>query len=87
MNILSKFNENQLDTFNCDLSLNMHYFVSFLKFCNYLDEEERAGFIALIVLCLATVNVLWLFLTVPWVAGLQCVIVVFSYHTHLLFGQ
>ena len=33
--------------------------------------------------CLVTVNVLWLFLTVPWV-GLQCVIVVFPDHTHLL---
>ena len=31
-----------------------------------------------------TVSVLWLFLTVPWV-GLQCVIVVFPDHTHLLF--
>ena len=28
--------------------------------------------------------VLWLFLTVPWV-GLQCVIVVFPDHTHLLY--
>ena len=28
-------------------------------------------------------NVMWLFLTVPWV-GLQCVIVVFPDHTHLL---
>ena len=35
--------------------------------------------------CLVTVNVLWLFLTVPWVVGLQCVIVVFPDHTHLLF--
>ena len=34
--------------------------------------------------CIATINVLWLFLTVPWV-GLQCVIVVFPYHIHLLF--
>ena len=34
--------------------------------------------------CLVTVNVLWLFLTVPWV-GLQCVIVVFPDHTHLLY--
>ena len=33
--------------------------------------------------CIATINVLWLFLAVPWV-GLQCVIVVFSDHTHLL---
>ena len=34
--------------------------------------------------CLVTVNVLWLFLTVLWVV-LQCVIVVFPDHTHLLF--
>ena len=33
--------------------------------------------------CLVTANVLWPFLTVPWV-GLQCVIVVFSDHTHFL---
>ena len=31
------------------------------------------------------VNVLWLFLTVPWV-GLQCVIVVFPDHTYLPYG-
>ena len=30
-------------------------------------------------------GVLWLFITVPWV-GLQCVIVVFSDHAHLLFS-
>ena len=34
--------------------------------------------------CLVTDNVLWLFLSVPWV-GLQFVIVVFPDHTHLLF--
>ena len=34
--------------------------------------------------CRATVNVLWLFLTVPWV-GLRCVIVVFPDYIHLLF--
>ena len=34
--------------------------------------------------CLVAVNVLWLFLTVLWVS-LQCMIVVFSDHTHLLF--
>ena len=33
-------------------------------------------------ICIVTVNVLWLFLTVPWVA-LQCVIVVFPDYTHL----
>ena len=31
-------------------------------------------------------NVLWLFLTVSWV-GLQCVIVVFTDHTDLLYEQ
>ena len=34
--------------------------------------------------CIVTINVMWLFLAVPWV-GLQCVIVVFPDHTHLLF--
>ena len=34
--------------------------------------------------CIVTINVLWLFLTVSTV-GLQCVIVVFLEHTHLLF--
>ena len=34
--------------------------------------------------CIVTVNVLCLFLTVPWV-GLQCVIVVFPDHTHYFF--
>ena len=45
--------------------------------------------VALILLsfgCLVTVNILWLFLTVPWV-GLECVIVVFSDHTHLLYVE
>ena len=34
--------------------------------------------------CIVTINILWLFLTVPWV-GLQCVIAVFPDYTHLLF--
>ena len=43
--------------------------------------EEKAGFFAIIVLQMyCYYNVLWLFLT-----GLQCVIVVFLDHTHLLF--
>ena len=43
--------------------------------------------VALLVLsyrCTVTINVLWLFLTMPWV-DLQCVIVGFPGHTHLLF--
>ena len=45
--------------------------------------------VALLVLsyrCNVTINVLWLFLTVPWF-GLQCVIVIFPDHTHLLLGR
>ena len=48
--------------------------------------KRKRKLVALLLLyyrCLVTVNVLWLFLTVPRV-GLQCVIVVFSDHTHLL---
>ena len=53
------------------------------EFCNQLAEEERAGCL-LSYGCLVTVDVLSIFLTVPWV-GLQCVIVIFPDHTHLLF--
>ena len=53
-------------------------------FCIYLDGKESAGGFALVVLCLVTVHVLWLFLTVPWV-GLQFVIVAFPDHSHFLF--
>ena len=57
--------------------------MSFLV-CNDLDEEKRAGCFAFIVFaCLVTVNVLWLFLMVPWV-GLQCEVVVFPFNAHLL---
>ena len=34
--------------------------------------------------CIVTASALWLFLTMQWV-GMQCVIVVFPDHTHLLF--
>ena len=49
--------------------------------------KRKSKLVAVLLLsyrCLVTVNVLWLFLTVPWV-GLQYVIVVFPDHTHLLF--
>ena len=36
--------------------------------------------------CLVTVNVLWLFLPLPWV-GLQCVIEVFPDHSYLPFSR
>ena len=59
----------------------IHYFASFLVL-HHLEKE-----VVLLLLsygCLAAVNVLWLFLTAPWV-GLHCVVVVFPYHTHLFF--
>ena len=49
--------------------------------------KRKRELVALLLLSygyLVTVNVLWLFLMVQWV-GLQCVIVVFPDHTHLLF--
>ena len=51
--------------------------------------KKKRMLVALLLLsyrCIASINVLWLFLTVSWV-GLQYVIVVFSDHTYLLFGD
>ena len=48
-------------------------------------KRELAALLLLSYICTVTINVLWLFLTVPWV-GLQCVILVFLDHTHLLFN-
>ena len=48
-----------------------------------LQSSTIPGCFAIIVfVCIVTINVLWLFLTVPWV-GLQYVVVVFPDHTHL----
>ena len=53
--------------------------------CNHLEEKEKVGIFAFLSKkCIATINVLWLYLMVPWI-GLQCVIVVFPDHAHLLF--
>ena len=62
----------------------MHYLVHF-SFAIILKRKRKL--VALLLLsyrCIVTIKVMWLFLTVPWV-GLQCVIVVFPDHTHLLF--
>ena len=51
--------------------------------------KRKRKLVALLLLsyrCIVTINVLWLFLTVPWVR-LQCVIVVFPDHTHLLLTK
>ena len=47
------------------------------------SKRKLAALILLSYRCIVTINVLWLFLPWPWV-GLQCVIVVFPDHTHLL---
>ena len=49
-------------------------------------KRELVSLLLLSCGCLAAVEVLRLFLTVPWV-GLRCVIVVFPDHTHLLFAK
>ena len=46
--------------------------------------RELVALLLLSFECLATVNVQWLFLMVPWV-GLQFVILVVPAHTYLLF--
>ena len=65
----------------CYVLLCVHF-----SFAIILKRKRKLVHVALLLLsyrCIVTVNVLWLFLTVPWV-GLQCVIVVFPDHTHLL---
>ena len=61
----------------------MHYVHS--SFAIILKKKRKL--VALLLLSyrgFVTIDVLWLFLTAPWV-GLQCVIVAFPDHTHLLF--
>ena len=60
------------------------YFMSFLDLQLFLQVRESWLIWFYCFECLVTINVPWLFLTVPWV-GLQRVIVVFPDHTHLLF--
>ena len=48
-------------------------------------KRKLVALLSLSYRCIGTINVPWLFLTVPWV-GVQSVIVVFSDQTHLLFG-
>ena len=51
--------------------------------------KRKRRLVALLLLsyrCIVTINILWFFLTVPWI-GLQYVIVVFPDHTHLLLHE
>ena len=47
-------------------------------------KKKLVALLLLSYICIVTINVLWLLLTLPWI-GLQYVIVVFPDHTHLLF--
>ena len=48
-------------------------------------KRKLVALLLLSYISIVAINVLWLFLAVPWV-GLQCVIVVFPDHIHLLFA-
>ena len=52
----------------------------------FTRKRELIALLLLSLECLVTVNVLWLFLAVPWVS-LQYVIVIFPNHTHLLLYE
>ena len=64
----------------------MHLCVHFMFAIILKRKRKLVAMLLLSNRCIVTVNVLWLFLTVPWV-GLQCgiTIVVFPDHTYLLF--
>ena len=54
------------------------------SFAIILKRKRKLGALLLLSYrCVVTINVMWLFLAVLWV-GLQCVIVVFPDHTHIL---
>ena len=55
----------------------------FRSFVQYSFAEKLVACLLLSYRCIATINVLWLYLTVPWVC-LQFVIVVFPDYTNLL---
>ena len=52
----------------------------------YTNKKKLVVLLLLSYRCIVTINVLCLFLTVPWV-GLRCVIVVFPDQIHLLFCE
>ena len=62
----------------------IHYCVSILCL-HHLIEEEKAGCLAIIVLQMYCNYKCYVALPHGSVVGLQCVIVVFPDHTHLLF--
>ena len=72
----------------CGSSVFCFLCITFCPFIFAIILKRKRKLVALLLLfyiCIVTINVLWLFLTVPWV-GLQYVIVAFPDHTHLLFA-
>ena len=53
------------------------------SFAIILKKRKLVALLLLSYRQIVSINVLWLFFMVPWV-GLQYVIVIFAYHTHLL---
>ena len=53
------------------------------SFAITLKRKRKLALLLLSYICIVTVGVMWTFLTVPWF-GLQCVVVIFPDHTHLL---
>ena len=61
----------------------MHYFVSILVFSIIFKRKIKVALPILSFRYIVTINVPWLFLTVPLIS-LQYVIMVFPDHTHFL---
>ena len=61
----------------------MHYCVHFSFAFMLKKKKKQVALLLLSCRSIVTINFLWIFLMVPWV-GLQCVIVVFPDHAHLL---
>ena len=62
----------------------MHYFVLHSSIAIILKRKRKLVALLLVsCICIVTINVLWFSLAMPWL-GLQCVIVIFSDHTHFL---
>ena len=69
------------------LCLSMFYYALLCVHSSFaIILKRKRKLVALLLLsfrCIVTINVLWLFLTLPWV-GLRYVIVVFPDHTNFL---
>ena len=68
------------------LCLSLFCYALLSSFAIMLKRKRKlVALLLMLYRCIVTINVLWLFLTMPWV-GLRYVILVFTDHTRLLFG-